>query len=193
MRQMSMKVRGRRPSDEEGWLRLKVVSFIHTSYFDSVDQAYPACSPPDFALVAEEGRDLLGLLDVTIRGKLATIETVAVHPDHRRRGVATALLGEASPRALGAGATTIDAWTRDDEPTLRWYRARGFHESDHYLHVYANFYTDPEEPSRAVESSCLGLRPIAVFSHARLEQEAEMRQHFQRVHVCRRFSKALPA
>jgi hypothetical protein len=33
------------------------------------------------------------------------------------------------------GMVTLDAWTRDLPGTLRWYRAMGFIESDHYLHV----------------------------------------------------------
>jgi len=119
----------------------------------------------------------------------ATIDTVAVHPDAQHRGVGTALLGEARRRASRAGATMIDAWTRDDEATLAWYRSRGFVESDHYLHVYASYYANPGEPGRAIESTRLELKPVIVFSHAKMHAERDLRRSFARVHVCRRFSQ----
>lgn len=188
---MVLTVREYRAEDEEAWLRLRVVSFLHTAYFDAVERCRPTLRLPGFGLVAGEGDELVGLLDVTVLGSLATIDTIAVHPDHQRRGVATAMLTQALPRATAVGATVIDAWTRDDEPALRWYRARGFQESDHYLHVYANLYADPAEPGRAVRSARPGLQPIVVFSHGASTQGDELRQEFQRVHVCRRFSRSL--
>jgi hypothetical protein len=88
------------------------------------------------------------------------------------------------------GARTLDAWTREDPDTLRWYQAQGFVESEHYLHVYADYYTDPGEPDRAVVRRP-GLRPIKLFLHAPITQEDAMRKQFRRVHVCRRFSMEL--
>src|SRR5699024_9389667 len=40
------------------------------------------------------------------------------------------------PDTQRTAVTVIDAWTREDVPELAWYRARGFAESEHYLHVY---------------------------------------------------------
>ncbi|WP_062214147.1 GNAT family N-acetyltransferase [Streptomyces sp. NBRC 109706] len=129
--------------------------------------------------------------DGTVAERLATIETIAVHPDAQRQGIATALLAEARARAEAAGATTLDAWTRDQPAGLAWYHAVGFLESDHYLHVYANHYADAGEPARAVERPRPGLDPVMIFNHAQLDREAEMRAQFQRVYVCRRFSQPL--
>jgi len=42
------------------------------------------------------------------------------------------------------GGDASALWTRDDPDTLSWYRAMGFAESDHYLHVYAHQYTARE-------------------------------------------------
>ncbi|GHJ39392.1 hypothetical protein Sm713_50010 [Streptomyces sp. TS71-3] len=67
----------------------------------------------------------------------------------------------------------------------------GFGESDHYLHAYANRYTDPEEPDRAIGSRRPGLRPVAAFLHAEIKDEQRLRREFARVHVCRRFSMRL--
>jgi hypothetical protein len=74
---------------------------------------------------------------------------------------------------------------------LRWYRAMGFRESDHYLHVYASHYAVVGEPERAVARARPGLRPMSAFFHADLADEERLRREFARVHVCRRFSIAL--
>jgi len=179
------------PADEQAWLRCRMLSFLGTAYFDDVMTAKK--SPVLGAeLVAEDSGAIVGVLDLSAEGQLATIDTIAVHPDHQWRGIGTGLLAQACARAQALGATTIDAWTRDDEPTLRWYRSRGFAESDHYLHVYANHYARAGEPADAVQGSP-GLKPIIVFLHADLDREAEMRTRFTRVHVCRRFSRAVSA
>ena len=128
------------------------------------------------------------MLDLSVDGSLATIDTIAVHPDFRGAGIGTALFEQARIRAAALGATTIDAWTRDDEPALAWYRARGFAESEHYLHVYADHYASAAEPPAAVRARP-GLEPVKVFLHAPLAREAEMRRTFRRVHVCRRFAQ----
>ncbi|MEV5600880.1 GNAT family N-acetyltransferase [Streptomyces sp. NPDC052299] len=68
-----------------------------------------------------------------------------MHPDHRRCGLGQHLLERTLEWARSAGATTVDAWTRDDTDTLAWYHALGFGESDHYLHVTPT--TTPTRPS----------------------------------------------
>lgn len=73
------------------------------------------------------------------------------------------------------GATRIGAWTREDQPTLRWYAARGFAETFRYLHVYSSVYSgDPADP-----------RFVSTFAHAPIEREAELRAVHHRVYVCR--------
>lgn len=186
---MPIEIRDYRPADEQAWLRCRVLSFLGTAYFDDVMTAKQ--SPARGAeLVAVEGGAVVGILDFSTDASLATIDTIGVHPDHQSQGIGTELFEFARIRAAGLGATTIDAYTRDDEATLRWYRARGFTESDHYLHIYANYYASADEPAEAVEPR-LGMSPIKVFLHADLEQEAEMRRKFQRVHVCRRFVRPI--
>ena len=184
---MPVEIRGYEPDDEQAWLRCRVLSFLGTAYFDDVMTAKQ--SPEVGAeLVAVQGGIIAGVLDLAVDGDLPTIDTIGVHPDHQHLGIGTLLLREARQRAAALGAATIDAWTRDDEPALRWYRARGFTESSQYLHVYADHYTDPREVARAV-SFRPGLTPIKVFLHATLDREAELRAEFSRVHVCRRFAQ----
>lgn len=184
---MPVEIRDYEPADEPGWLRCRVLAFLGTAYFDDVVTAKP---PLDLGaeLVAVRGGSIVGVLDLSVDGDLATIDTIAVHPDGQHLGTGTLLLREAQRRAAALGAVTLDAWTRDDEPALRWYRARGFTESSQYLHVYADHYTDAQEPARAV-SFRPGLTPVKVFLHATLDREAELRAQFRRVHVCRRFAQ----
>ncbi|WP_042377172.1 GNAT family N-acetyltransferase [Streptacidiphilus melanogenes] len=186
---MNYTIRAYTPADENSWLRCRVLAFLDTAFYDSVVPAKPDIAAPGLELVALDGAGaVVAILDAGIEGELATIDTIAVHPDHRRRGLGRQLLERAREWARAAGASTLDAWTRDDVDTLAWYRSSGFAESDHYLHVYAFHYTDPAEPRRAVAEARPGLRPILVFAHAPLADEQRLRGEFSRVHVDRRFS-----
>ncbi|MCM2576326.1 GNAT family N-acetyltransferase [Streptomyces meridianus] len=179
-------------ADEPSWLRCRVLSFLDTAYYDDVDRTKPVVPAPGLELVAVDRTDtVVGIMDTLVEGSLATIDTAAVHPEHQHRGLGRALLRRTCIRARELGATTLDAWTRDDPDTLRWYRAMGFVESDHYLHVFAHAYTAPDEPARAIRSPRPGLRLVAAFLHARLEDEAQLRREFDRVHMCRRFALTL--
>jgi ribosomal protein S18 acetylase RimI-like enzyme len=182
-------VRDYRVADERAWLRCRVLAFLGSAYFDDVLTAKPQVSR-GAEIVAEHEGELVGVLDLAVEGDLATMETIAVHPDHQRKGVGAEMLTDAVRRARALGATQIDAWTRDDPSALAWYRGNGFEEQEHYLHVYADSYVDPGEPDRAVTRQP-GLNPIKVFLHGRIEDEARWRGSFRRVHVCRQFVRRL--
>src|SRR5699024_12360815 len=62
-------------------------------YYDDVWARRPPS--PALQLVAVDGDDVVGILDIEIDGDLATIDTVAVHPDHQGRGIASLLLDQA--------------------------------------------------------------------------------------------------
>lgn len=177
-----MLIRNYQSTDQTAWLRCRALAFLDTCYYDDVWPRRP--EGPPIQLVAIKNGVLAGLLDVEIDGDLATIDTVAVHPDHRGLGVATALL-EAAIGLVPAGVTTLDAWTREDAPALAWYRRRGFAESDHYLHVYKGY----DEPNDGWASPAPLWRPVMAFCHAPLDAEAAVRARFARVYVCRRFSR----
>jgi ribosomal protein S18 acetylase RimI-like enzyme len=182
-------VREYRPADEPGWLRCRVLSFLDTCYFDDVATAKPVEDDADrtIELVAVRGDAIAGLMDVAVRGELATIECVAVHPDHQRAGVASALLATALERlAAMPTATVLDAWTREDPSALAWYAAHRFVETETYLHVYSGY-----KRAAAMVSAALPLRPVSVFAHAAREHEARMRAEFERVYVCRRMQRPL--
>ena len=189
---MSYTLREYTPADEVSWLRCRVLSFLGTAYYDDVDRAKPPIPAPGLELVAVDGSGaVVAIMDTAVDAggtALATMDTVAVHPDHQHRGLGRALLRRTRAEVRERGARTLDAWTRDDPGTLAWYRAMGFTESDHYLHVYAHQYTAPGEPDRAILTPRPGLRLMGAFLHAELADEARLRAEFSRVHVCRRFS-----
>lgn len=174
------------PADETYWLRCRVLAFLGTAYYDDVATSKPECEP-GLELVAVAGEQVIGLLDASVTGNEATIETIAVHPDHRRLGVATRLLDEICDRLQARGVVQVDAWTRDDEGTLAWYRSHGFEQAMRYLHVYAS---EPDE-ARAAFGSRSDLMPRTGFFHAWTDREDALRNEFSRVYSCRQFVKAL--
>lgn len=182
----SVPVREYRDTDERRWLHCRLVSFFDTDYFDDVHTERDRFELPALRLVADDGGPIMGLLDVEIDGSAATIDCVAVHPDHRRRGIATALLETALGR-LPAGVRTLDAWTREDDPAISWYRRNGFSERTRYLHVYKHW----SEPVTgfAVPAGLSG--PVIAFCHGRIEDEEAMRARFRRVYVCRQMLREL--
>lgn len=181
---MPFEIRRYETADENSWLRCRVLSFLGTCYYDDVWTARP--STPAVQLVAVDGGVVVGALDLEVDGELATIDTVATHPDHRGRGIASALLVQALAEVPGDIAA-VDAWTREDAPALSWYRARGFEESDHYLHVYKGW----DEPDEGWGSPAGLSAPVTAFCHAAIEDEAAIRSRFSRVYICRRFSRSV--
>jgi homoserine kinase type II len=182
-------IRDYQPADEARWTRSRVVSFLDTCYFDAVEARKPAVGADSVIhMVAVDDDQIVGILDVALRGDLATIETVCVHPDYRRYGIATRLLREAVKRLEGSPARTLDAWTRQDPAALAWYSASGFVEEYTYLHAYSGYgpanalrMAEPREP----------FRPVIIFAHADREHEQRVRSEFERVYVCRRLVRDL--
>jgi ribosomal protein S18 acetylase RimI-like enzyme len=175
-------VRPYEPDDETAWTRCRALAFLDTAYFDDVLQAKSVYAGGCLEFVTVEDADVAGLVDVTFDETRATIETIAVHPDRQGRGLATAMFEEVLeylPRTISA----VDAWTRDDATANGWYQSRGFVESYRYLHVYAN----ETEITHAGVSTDAALTPVAGFFHASIEAEAQMRDLFSRVHVCRQY------
>lgn len=175
-------IRNYEPSDERSWLRCRVLAFLDTNYHDDVWTTRPTDS--QVQLVAVDRGAVVGICDLVLDGALATIDTICVHPDHQRRGIATDLLHAATARTPEQ-VTTLDAWTREDPGTLAWYRHHGFTESDHYLHVYKG-WDDPPTDGWSAPAPLRG--PYLAYCQASIEHEDELRARHHRVYVCRRFS-----
>lgn len=187
------------PADEAQWLRCRVLAFLDTAYFDNVEQEKEPYANPSIELVAELDGQIIGLIDVEceeepgsvcsppavpeMAGKAGMIWHLAVHSDHRRRGVGKALLAEAIAQAKQMELYRLEAWTRDDAPTLRWYEAQGFQKVETYLHVYLQ----RDEMLAGIRSILPGLRPMHGFAHYQGDSADEVRQQFRRVHDCNRY------
>lgn len=176
-------IRDYEAADETSWLRCRVLGFVTTSSYDDVWQTRRRA---DLELVALHDGVVVGAMDVSVPGSEATIDTVFVHPDCQGRGIATALLGEALRRLERCRVCALDAWTREDAPALGWFARNGFLETSRYLHVYAT-----ADEVGTVLNAKYGLTPVGAFLHARIERETELRQRFERVHVCRRMVRVL--
>jgi hypothetical protein len=96
------------------------------------------------------------------------------HPDHQRRGIASSLLAEAEALARERGIVRLEAWTRDDAPTQRWYERRGFVQVDSYLHVYLE-----RDDLRPFDGE---LHLVKAFAHYTGERRDEIRERYSRVH-----------
>lgn len=191
----SFAIRPYLPTDSESWLRCRVLSFLHTQYYDDVKQHRTVLAEPAIALVATtavghvdlrddlDGNTVIGILDIEIDGAAATIDTIAIHPDHQSRGIGTALLQQALPLLADRGVAPLAAWTREDGPANGWYRKNGFAENFRYLHVHLG---DGDDPTGFVTPEGCS-RPVTALVHAPIEREAELRERFRRVYVCRKY------
>lgn len=183
--------------DADNWLRCRLLSFFYTNYYDDVVTSRPSYDQPAITLVAVDGaavdgaavdgETVVGLMDVRIGAPRATVEVLAVHPDHARKGIGRALLTSVETTLRAHSVASLDAWTREDIAANRWYVRTGFREAFSYVHVHkvaADDDSDFETP--------LGLgKPLTAFMHAPREREATLRRRFRRVYVCRQYVKTL--
>lgn len=173
-------------TDVDGWLRCRLLAFLGTCYYDDVHPERDTFTLPVIQLVALDHDLLVGLIDVEVDGVAATIDCIAVHPDHQRAGIGERLLA-AAVEQLPPTVTTLDAWTREDPQALAWYSGHGFTERYRYLHVYKG----GSEPAEGFVSPTPLTPPVIAFCHAAIEHEADLRARFARVYVCRQFLRVL--
>lgn len=130
-----MMIREYRPSDEAGWLRCRAVSLLDTSYAADVRTEKEKYLQPEISLVAEDDGQIIGLIDMEvdsydlslcgdIRG--AVLWHLAVLPEYRRKGVASALWAEMVSRLRTEGVDRVEVWTQDDAPATAFYLSKGF-------------------------------------------------------------------
>lgn len=81
-------------------------------------------------LVAETEAEIVGGLVLALKGTIASLENVAVHPRHAGRGIARALIARAEIQARGAGAREFVLTTHARMPdNVRLYEHLGWTET----------------------------------------------------------------
>lgn len=194
-----MEIREYSPDDESGWVRCRVLSFLDTAYFDNVLKEKEKYNNPSIELVAVEGEQIVGILDIEYEIKEGTVCSrgtglggmiwhIAVHPDFRRKGIGTLLLKKAEQLSKEMKLNRLEAWTRDDDWVNNWYEKSGFLQVDSYLHV---FLEGGEELKGHIKSEVSDLYPVHTFAHYVGVEKEVIKGKFSRVHECICFEKKL--
>lgn len=82
---------------------------------------------PELFLVAEEGGDIIAVVMGTYDGRRGWILRLAVHPAHRRRGIATQLVGKLESRLKSLDCPRVNLLVMPDNAGgLRFWQALGY-------------------------------------------------------------------
>lgn len=183
-----MIIRRYEAADELQWLQCRVLAFLETAYFDDVYQKKETYSAPSIELVAIIDDRVVGLIDIEHQINddevSGMIWHVAVHPEHRRKGIAQALVKEAKTLAEPFQIKRFEAWTRDDQFVNDWYQSQGFKQIYSYYHIFPS--SDEIRDTGILISPHDKAHPVTAYIHYIGDDQTYLSQ-FSRVHQCRRY------
>lgn len=106
---------------------------LHNPTIDGLDNLREVCerNPGLFLLAMEDGQ-VVGSVIGTFDGRRGYLYHVAVHPDSRRKGYATALLRELEKRLWAMGVQKVRFMvSKSNESALAFYLTLGFEVDEH--------------------------------------------------------------
>ena len=178
-------------SDEENWLKCRLVSFHDSAYYDDVYTKKPTFDNPSLELVAEINGQIIGILDLEKdnkdgsicycnSGSGAMVWTISVLPDYRRFRIASQLILKAVDWARSKDIDFIEAWTRDDKWVLDWYESVGFSRFHSYWHIYFK----GDNAKALFESNDKDISPQSVFAHSNKDPKTLDQNKIDRFYKC---------
>jgi len=129
------------PSDVDAVLDLWAASGAAPTVTDNVESLRSLIAhDPDALLVAEASGRIVGSLIAAWNGWRGSFYRLAVHPDHRRRGLATRLVREGEECLRDRGAVRLDAIvTADDATAMALWAAVGYARQSNRARFIRNF------------------------------------------------------
>ena len=188
---MDLIIRPYDTSDEENWLKCRLVSFHNSAYYDDVYIKKPTFDNPSLELVAEIDGKIIGILDLEKDNKDgsicycksglgAMVWTIAVLPDYRRFGIASQLILKAVDWAKTKDIDFIEAWTRDDKWVLDWYESVGFSRFHSYWHIYFK----GDNVKSLFESNDKDISPQSVLAYSNKDPKTLDKNKIDRFYKC---------
>lgn len=113
----SVSVRSGSPDDVERLVELDARCF--NDFWRYGSHEFVECMAHERTVIAGQGGVVLGYATCAIHGAAATIGRLAVAPDARRRGIATALLAALGSYALNSGVYAMTLCTQEDNAASR--------------------------------------------------------------------------
>jgi ribosomal protein S18 acetylase RimI-like enzyme len=117
------------PEDYDAVVELWKAVEMYRSSVDGLDHVEEVCrrNPGLFLLAVEPEAGVVGSVIGTYDGRRAYIYHVAVHPDHRRKGYATALIEEVERRIWALGAQKLRFMVgKENTSAQEFYTSVGF-------------------------------------------------------------------
>ena len=127
-----LELRRARPDEAPAVLALWRNAELFPSSTDDVDSVRRLIEHDAAALlVADLGGEVVGSVCATWDGWRGNLYRLAVHPDHRRRGIALKLVARAEGWIADQGGRRISSIVVDeDEPAVEFWRAAGYERDD---------------------------------------------------------------